>query len=164
MRYRRMVIKIAAAFAACLAVGLTAGSVTASGLMSGGVSGYTSSVYAEETGFEIHGTFRSGYFDTEIVFSGDHGYFYKDSYFDQPAEIYNHSLATMSLCASFSAYGVKPYSHYDAYIRELMTECGFAEDGRYEQYHFNEKPEINSIGCAIGSKVLPAAGADKPQG
>ena len=104
--------------------------------------------------FESHGTFSSGYFDEERVFSGDRGYHYTDAYFDAPATVYNQSLATMSLCLSFSAFGVRPFTDFDRYVRKLMAECGFAGDGRYEQYHFNEKPGTDSIGCAIGSKDL----------
>ena len=97
-------------------------------------------------------------------FTGDKGYYYKDSYFYKPATEYNQSLATMSLCMAFTAYGLKEntkstdYSYYDKHVKRLMTECGFAKNGRYKEYNFNKKPTENSIGYVIGSKSIKVDG------
>ena len=107
----------------------------------------------------IHDSFTSTIDDEEREFSGNKGFYYSDSYFHKDATKYNHSLATMSLCMAYSAYGFKEknsddYSSYDKNIKELMTKCGFASEGRYKEYHFNEKPTKDSIGCAIGYKRI----------
>lgn len=83
-------------------------------------------------------------------FKGKHGYCYSDSYFDQPATKYNQSLATMSLCLAFSTYSPDDeVKNKDKNTEKMLEECGY---DKYEQYHFNEKPERESIGCAIASK------------
>lgn len=113
---------------------------------------------------KVDGSFVSG----TKIFSGKHGYRYRDSYFDKKATEYQHSLATMSLCLAFATYGastgeivfdqndelIPDYSNYDKNVKRVLTECGFADDERYEQYNFNEKPSKNSIGCVIGSKKI----------
>lgn len=93
------------------------------------------------------------------TFSGERGYYYSDSYFNDQATTYNQSLATMSLCLAFSTYGDGDKSTYDKNVKKIFQTCGFASnyDGSktyYQQYHFNETPSPNSVGCAIGSKKL----------
>lgn len=102
---------------------------------------------------------NNGFKSNNKEFSKSEGYFYSDSYFEKDATIYNHSLATMSLCLAFSTYGDEVhFSDYDDNVFEILQECGFTKNingtERYKQYHFNEKPTANSIGCAIGSKSL----------
>ena len=99
---------------------------------------------------DVHKDFAAG----ETSFTGESGYYYKDSYFNDSATKYNHSLATMSLCMAFSTCGVGDYSKYDKNVRKIMKQCGFAQDKRYMQFHFNEEPTTHSIGCAIGSKQI----------
>ena len=93
---------------------------------------------------------------SNVLFSSskNEGYYYSDSYFNNNATVYQQSLATMSLCMAFSTYGSGNYEGYDSNVKRIMTQCGFAQKGAYEQYHFNEKPSSDSIGCAIGSKEV----------
>ena len=116
----------------------------------------------EDDALEVHADFKTAYDDKEREFTGEKGYYYKDSYFYKPATEYNHSLATMSLCMAFSTYGYGSYDQYDKNIKTLMEQCGFAEDDMYSEYHFNEKPQANSIGCAIGRKTITVDGEKIP--
>lgn len=108
----------------------------------------------------VYGSFTTSYDDAPRTFSGEKGFVYKDAYFVHEATQYNHSLATMSVCMAFAAYGLKPYESYDVNIKDLMHQCGFTDDGRYKQYDFNEVPDTFSIGCAIGSKGIRVDGQD----
>ena len=93
---------------------------------------------------------KNDFISDDKPFKGKHGYCYSDSYFDQPATKYNQSLATMSLCLAFSTYSPdKEVKKKDKNTEKMLKECGY---NKYEQYHFNEKPERESIGCAIASK------------
>ena len=105
---------------------------------------------------EVHSSFSTYCSEdgNNKTFTGNFGYYYKDSYFSGDSTDYNHSLATMSLCLAFSTYGYVDYNIYDANVKKILSECGFCQNGAYEQYHFNEKPASNSIGCVIGSKKI----------
>lgn len=93
---------------------------------------------------------KNDFISYDKPFKGKHGYCYSDSYFDQPATKYNQSLATMSLCLAFSTYSSdNEVKNKDKNTEKMLKECGY---NKYEQYHFNEKPERESIGCAIASK------------
>ncbi len=93
---------------------------------------------------------KNDFISDDKPFKGKHGYCYSDSYFDQPATKYNQSLATMSLCLAFSTYSKDDeVKNKDNNTEKMLKECGY---DKYEQYHFNEKPERESIGCAIASK------------
>ena len=96
------------------------------------------------------------YCTDERHYEGNFGFYYKDSYFSEPASRYNQSLAAMSLCMALSTFPDLPYCTYDKHILELMKKCGFTGtgDSNYKQYEFNEKPTTQSIGCAVGSKQL----------
>lgn len=136
--------------------------------LSKNVWSYAGTVSVKEANNDVDNDVESEYDDTYInngfksnnkEFSKSEGYFYSDSYFEEDATIYNHSLATMSLCLAFSTYGDEVhFSDYDDNVFEILQECGFTKNingtERYKQYHFNEKPTANSIGCAIGSKSL----------
>ena len=94
---------------------------------------------------------KNDFISDDKPFKGKHGYCYSDSYFDQPATQYNQSLATMSLCLAFSTYSSKDeVKNKDKNTKKMLEECGYGK--YYEQYHFNEKPKRDSIGCAIASK------------
>ncbi len=94
---------------------------------------------------------KNDFISDDKPFKGKHGYCYSDSYFDQPATKYNQSLATMSLCLAFSTYSSKDeVKNKDKNTKKMLEECGYGK--YYEQYHFNEKPKRDSIGCAIASK------------
>ena len=93
---------------------------------------------------------KNDFISDDKPFKGKHGYCYSDSYFDQSATKYNQSLATMSLCLAFSTYSPDDeVKNKDNNTEKMLKECGYK---KYEQYHFNEKPERESIGCAIASK------------
>ena len=103
----------------------------------------------------VHKAFSTIHAGAVKTFKGKDGYYYKDSYFDKAATQYDQSLATMSLCLAFSSYGDEEhYSVYDQNVKKVLTECGFAQNGRYRAYSYNEKPTATSIGCAIGSKEI----------
>ncbi len=104
---------------------------------------------------KVHKAFSTIHDHEVKTFKGKDGYYYFDSYFDKDADHYDQSLATMSLCLAFSSYGDEEhYAVYDQNAKKIMTECGFADGGRYRSYTYNEKPSRNSIGCAIGSKEI----------
>ena len=109
----------------------------------------------EPTYDRVHKAFSTIHEKEIKTFKGSEGYYYFDSYFDNYADLYNQSLATMSLCLAFSSYGdQKNYDTYDRNVKKVLTECGFAQNDRYRSYAFNEKPKATSIGCAIGSKEI----------
>ncbi len=97
---------------------------------------------------------KGDFYSTGKPFTGEYGYFYKDSYFDNDATTYNHNLATMSLCLAFSAYNAtedNSYINEDVNVKNLLKACGFTN---YEQKNYNQKPTTDSIACAIASKSL----------
>ena len=115
---------------------------------------YTCGVYTDVEITIIKNTsqdyIKNDFISDDKPFKGKHGYCYSDSYFDQPATKYNQSLATMSLCLAFSTYSPDDeVKNKDNNTEKMLKECGYK---KYEQYHFNEKPERESIGCAIASK------------
>lgn len=101
---------------------------------------------------QSHSSFKCG----TKKYSGDCGFYYKDSYFDNDSSEYNHSLATMSLCMALSSYNNHSasdtdYSNADKNIYDLLKKCGFTD---YAEYSYTIKPSVDSVACAIASKDL----------
>lgn len=103
-----------------------------------------------------NGTYSSdGYFSYASGSKQDYEayYYYDDLYFADPAEKYNPSLATMSLCLAMSAFAsnrmdVPQYQN----VVQLLVECGFDEITTNRD--FSEIPEMDSIGAAAGIKTV----------
>ena len=106
--------------------------------------------------------FTTSYNDKEKRIPFNYGFRYRDEYFTNSATEYNHNLATMSLCLALSGYGYGDYSSYDKNVKKLMEQCGFADDGYYVSYRYNEKPTKDSIACAIGCKTISDNGSEVP--
>lgn len=97
---------------------------------------------------EVHNSFSSA----DKTFSDEFGYYYKDSYFTENANRYNQSLATMSLCLSFSTYNASDnYEIADKNIKAILDQCGFQN---YEQTMYRIKPEAGTIAFSIANKEL----------
>lgn len=95
-----------------------------------------------------HNSFSSA----DKIFSGEFGYYYKDSYFTESANKYNQSLATMSLCLSLSTYNASDnYENADENVRTILNQCGFQD---YEQTMYHIKPESGTIAFSIANKEL----------
>ncbi|MGN0458732.1 MAG: leucine-rich repeat protein [Eubacterium sp.] len=97
---------------------------------------------------EVHNSFTSA----GKTFSGAYGYYYKDSYFNNFANEYNQSLATMSLCLAFSTYNASSdYETADKNVKSILDQCGFKD---YEQTMYHEKPDSGTIAFSIANKEL----------
>ncbi|MCL2767073.1 MAG: lipase family protein, partial [Peptococcaceae bacterium] len=81
-------------------------------------------------------------------------YNYDDSFFYNPAEEYNHDLATLSLnfaMTAFARYGT-PYQYKSDNVRDFLYQTGF-KDFETNQ-GFKERPGPDSIGVAAAHKSI----------
>ncbi len=99
---------------------------------------------------EVYGDFYCG----KKHFSGKYGFYYKDSYFENASTIYNHNLATMSLCLAFCSYGTGDFANYDKNVKSVLNRCGFSNEYPYKAFDYNEEPTAHSVACAIGAKTI----------
>ncbi|MDO4711427.1 MAG: VWA domain-containing protein, partial [Peptostreptococcaceae bacterium] len=82
-------------------------------------------------------------------------YFYKDAYFKKTSYIYDHQLATMSLCLELSACASSDETEYinkTVNARNLLTEIGFSDFAQNTFY--DDKPKRDSIGAIAASKKI----------
>ena len=90
-------------------------------------------------------------------------YVYSDKYFENSANRYNASLATMSLCLTISTYPYKTfdngavcYENQSKNVNLLLRELGF-KDIRVNS-DFRKKPTLQTIGVATGHKKIDVFG------
>ena len=91
------------------------------------------------------------------LFQGRFGFYYDDEYFLPSSSEYNHNLATMSLCLSFSAFNAtgeyksEQKDVEDNNVKQLLAKCGFK---KYKQHNYDIEPTSSTIGCALASKKI----------
>lgn len=102
-----------------------------------------------------HAGISFGFSSYKTVDSVPYSIFFDEGYFDEPASVYNPSLASASAClalAGFSAATGDDYSASDVHARELFKTLGF------EHYLPNgygvSKPTPSSFGVYIASRKM----------
>lgn len=87
-------------------------------------------------------------------------YYYDDAYFLDKSNIYNSSLATMSLCFAMASGGSneKPYAEKSDNAKDLLTQIGFTQFEK--NTWFAQKPTADSIGVVAANKRLNADGKE----
>lgn len=86
-------------------------------------------------------------------------YYYDDNYFAQRADIYNPSLATMTLCFAMSCFGsneTNSYKFKTVNAENLLEELGYSQFETNQSYR--EKPEADTIGVLAANKKITANG------
>ncbi len=88
--------------------------------------------------------------------------YYSDAYFASSAYAYQQSLATMSLSLAMSAFGSAAggYDTKSANVKDLLRSIGVPEEAIGVNAWFTVKPEVDSIGVAVGSKPIRAGEQD----
>lgn len=82
---------------------------------------------------------------------------YRDEYFYDTAYNYNSSLATMSMCMAFSAFGsnrTDDYNYKSQNLKDLLKKCGFLEEKFSTNEYYTVKPQTDSVGVGIGRKHI----------
>ncbi|MBR6515015.1 MAG: S-layer homology domain-containing protein [Clostridia bacterium] len=110
------------------------------------------------TNTKLRGTFyyQSGAHDYSSTF------YYDDDYFTDFSDIYNSSLATMSMCLAMSAFGSSDggndYTEKSKNASDLLTQCGFTNystnDYLIGGFDNENKPTTDSIGVVGASKKI----------
>ncbi|MBP9037181.1 MAG: VWA domain-containing protein [Candidatus Cloacimonas sp.] len=92
-------------------------------------------------------------------------YYYRDSYFNDSAYVYNNHLATMSLCLELSAWAsnevpntTEGYKQKSKNAEKLLTDIGFSEFKTNNGYQV--KPTKDSIGVVAANKQIKSNGKD----
>lgn len=136
--------------------------------LAGSVNQYYEVTNAEELEFvfgEIADNVTSDNFSKTGLFyymSGDETdytstYYYRDDYFLKPATEYQDSLATMSMCLAFSAFGsnrTNDYGKKSQNLQYLLGECGFSGDHFATNQSYKEKPGTDSVGVGASYKTI----------
>lgn len=91
-------------------------------------------------------------------------YYYSDGYFATDPTKYNPHLATLSLRMAAAGYNSGVWSDtknvswdyklQPIHVKQMMSDIGMADEDIYLSDSYFVKPEMDSIGCAIGSKTL----------
>ena len=98
-------------------------------------------------------------------------YFYSDGYFEDAPEIYNSSLATMSLTLAMSCFNAERtdfdlnmpkgvYSNIFRHVKLLMSDLGILDKDIYVNESFDIRPTEDTIGMIMGSKQIMIDGED----
>ena len=99
--------------------------------------------------------------------TGIGAYYYSDGYFATDATDYNPHLATLSLRMAAAGYNSSVWSDtknvswdymlQPIHVKQMLSDIGMADEDIYLSDSYFVKPEMDSIGCAIGSKKLTYA-------
>lgn len=102
----------------------------------------------------VSGTFKyAGMMNNKVDAEAE--YYYRDDYFRSSSEVYNPSLATMSLClelSTWSSYEEKVWANKTKNVRALLDEIGFEAYAQNDLW--SSAPTTNSIGVVAARKQI----------